>query len=193
MTRRWMGMGGLLGLGVLLTQALTACGGEPGAKDEEHGTLNLPLATHGPSGQRYRLRDATFEIRDPYGWSSGGEGGASSPNVVVVSSEDDPDADTLSVSLEQGYYVVELRPGWRMEKVDGDVATDVEATLLSGDSQWIYVSPHSTNWAQYQFGIGGREIWLNGDLNINIQVYENPDEYYGGGFGGANGGFGGSP
>jgi hypothetical protein len=189
MNRRLM-TSGVLGVGLLLlSQAMVACGADrPADEKAEVGSLSLPLATHGPSGQKYRLRDATFEIRNPYSYGSAGEGGASSQQITV-SSEDDPTADTINVSLEEGYYIITLQPGWQLRKVgNGGGGTDVEATLLSGESQWVYISPHSTSWAEFQFGLGDRELWLNGDLNIEIQVHEDPDDYYGGygGFGGTD-------
>ena len=188
MSRRWMGMVMGLGAGVLLAGMTAGCSSSPeggGSSEESVGTLNLPLATNGPSGTRYRLRDAIFEISNPYGWSYGGEGGASASSHTVTS-EDDPDADSISLSLEQGYYEVWLQPGWRLEKIEDGGATDVEATLLSGNGQWVYVSPRSTSWVEFQFGIGSRELWLNGEVNIGVTVHENPDDYYGGG-GGAGG------
>lgn len=189
MNRRWVTTTGALAAGwLLLTQAVTACGGgAPGSSGDtaELGALSLPLATHGPSGQKYRLRDATFEIRNPYYYGGyAGEGGSGSQSVLV-SSEDDPDADKITVSLEEGYYIVALQPGWRLEKAQGASGSDVEATLLSGESQWVYISPHSTSWAEFHFGVGDRELWLNGDLNLEIQVHEDPDVYYG--YGGAGG------
>lgn len=66
------------------------------------------------------------------------------------------------------------------EKGTASGAQAVEATLLSGVSQWVYVSRQSTSFAEYSFGIGGKEIWLNGKLNIGIDVQETP-----GGDGGA--------
>jgi hypothetical protein len=164
------------------------------SEGETTGTLNLPLSTVGSSGSEYRLRDAVFVISPDY-WScnptgmggtttAGGTGSTTCPPAVTVSSETDPDASAISVTLERGYYVVELLPGWRMEKVEGAMATDVEAQLLSPTSQWLYVSERSTTWLEYQFGLGERELWFNGDLNINIRVFENPSEI-GGGFGGS--------
>lgn len=144
--------------------------------------MRVPLSTQAASGTTYRLRDATFEIRSEYYYDDyvGGQGGGgNSPQVISVSSETDPNASAISVSLERGYYYVRLLPGWRMEKVEGGVATDVEATLLSNTTQWVYVAAHSTSWLEYQFGIGDRALWFNGNLNLNIQVYENPDELYG--------------
>jgi hypothetical protein len=99
---------------------------------------------------------------------------------VIVSSEDQPDAENLTVELDQGEYIARLLPGWSMEKIVDGAAEPVEAQLLSGESQWIWVSPHATSWVSYQFGIGDYEMWFNGNVNINIQVYENPEQYYGG-------------
>jgi len=111
---------------------------------------------------------------------SAGLGG--NPGTVIVSSETDPDATNISVSLEEGYYYVNLTPGWHLEKVTPAGAEPVEATLLSGEYQWVYISRQSSSWAQFSFGIGSREIWLNGQLNIGFDVQETP-----GGAGGAGG------
>jgi hypothetical protein len=181
MKRRSIGMGFLLALGLAATSLAPACSNE-GSAPEEHGTLNLPLSTQGPSGTTYRLRDATFEIRSEYYYwdNAGGQGGGSGPNVITVSSETDPDAGAISVNLERGYYYVRLLPGWRMEKVEDGTATDVEATLLSSATLWTYVAAHSTSWVEYQFGLGDRSLWFNGNLNLQIQVYEHPSDLYGG-------------
>jgi hypothetical protein len=189
-----MGLGVFVGVTFAVTGLLAGCSGGEGSP-EAHGTLSVPLSTQGPSGTTYRLRDATFEIRNQYYYYSnaGGEGGGgSSPQVITVSSESDPDASSISVNIERGYYYVRLRPGWRMEKVEGGVATDVETTLLSNDLQGVWVQEHSTTWVEYQFGIGDRALWFNGDLNVQIQVYEDPSQLYGG-YGGDQGvaGYGG--
>jgi hypothetical protein len=180
MKRRMMGLG-LLGTITLLSAGLaTGCGSDPAAKPEL-GTLSLPLTTHGPSGAEYRLRDAVFQISpEYYYYGSAGEGGAG-PQAITVSSEDDPTASSISVSVERGYQIVRLLPGWHLEKVEPSGSTSVEATLLSNETQWVYVYPHSSSWVEYQFGLGGRSIWFNGQLNIGVQVYEKPSDLYGGG------------
>jgi hypothetical protein len=182
MNRRKMGLGILAGL-VLATTAVAGCSSNDGAA-EEGGTLSVPLVTQGPSGATYRLRDAVFEIRSEYYYyddvpsAEGGAGGTSS-SVITLSSETNPDASSLSVSLERGYYYVSLKPGWRMEKVEGGSATNVEATLLTSATQWAYVAAHSTRWLEYQFGLGDRALWFNGKLNVSIGVYEKPSDLYG--------------
>lgn len=171
---------------------LAGCGnagqgnGEP---ENKVGQLALPLVTQGASGTTYRLRDATFNIYRYGYWGGGGSsvgGGGGSVLVTSVSSETDPNAATISVSLEEGSYYLELVPGWHFEQQTSSGWEDVEATLLSGETQYVYVSRQSTSFAEFQFGLGGREIWLNGQLNIGVVLYEEP-----GGTGGA-GGFAGS-
>lgn len=153
------------------------------------GQLALPLTTQGASGVTYRLRDATFVISNwGYGVGGSGMGGSGGSSAVVVSSETDPDAATISVSLEEGQYFIELQPGWHFEKITSEGAEAVESTLLSGNQQWVWVSRHSTSFAEFQFGLGGREVWLNGELNVGVVLYEDPSEIYGnGGYAGTGG------
>jgi hypothetical protein len=182
-------VGIIVGMSVVAGGAMVGCSGEPAAKGEV-GTLNLPLSTRGPSGTEYRLRDATFQISSSYYYDDYGSGGDGSSGTITVSSEDDPSASSITVSLERGYYDVRLLPGWRMEKIEDGEATNVVSTLLSSATQWVYVYQRSSSWVSYEFGLGDRSLWFNGDLNIGVQVYENPEQYYGGegGYGGANDG-----
>jgi len=192
--------------GLLLTASFSVAGllgcsggaGGPVEQGDALGQMKLPLTTQGSSGAIYRLRDATFVVQSPYsgvgGWGAaggpGGPGGAGGPGSVVVSSETDPDATNISLSLEEGYYTVQLLDGWRMEKTSSSGTETVETTLLSGSTQWVYISRQYTSWAEFRFGIGAREIWLNGQLNIAIDVQETPG---GSGGSGGFGSFGGAP
>lgn len=202
---RRLGTGMLAAAGLMM---LAGCGnsaqGGSDAPTERTGQLALPLVTQGASGVSYRLRDATFTIRSYGGFGSGGSGGSGPGQVITVSSETHPDDPTISVSLEEGQYFVELSPGWHFEKITPEGSIPVEATLLYGGSQWVWVSRRSTSFAEFQFGLGERAIWLNGDLNIGVVLYEDPSELNTGGYttGGyasagvgnvapANGGFGG--
>src|SRR4051812_42225627 len=107
---RW-GWAGLLLAGALSAGALGGCSGAGGESEGEKvfGQMALPLTTQGASGVTYRLRDATFVIQPQYyiydsaaagagNSSAGGAGG--NPGTVIVSSETDPDATNISVSLE---------------------------------------------------------------------------------------------
>ena len=190
--RAWTGLLLTASFSVASLLGCSGGGGGPGEQSDALGQMKLPLTTQGSSGATYRLRDATFVVQSPYsgvgGWgAAGGPGGPGGPGRVVVSSETDPDATNISLSLEEGYYNVQLLDGWRMEKTSSSGTETVETTLLSGSSQSVYVSRQYTSWAEFRFGIGAREIWLNGQLNIAIDVQETP-----GGTGGA-GGAGGAP
>lgn len=189
---------GLLVAGGLSVMGLVGCSGSGGDDGSSRalGEMALPLTTQGASGWSYRLRDATFVVQSQYRGASAGSGGTAGPSAIVVSSETDPNAKNITLSLEEGYYNVSLQPGWRMEKFKDygpngpDRGETVEATLLSGSSQWVWVSRQSTSWAEFSFGIGGREIWLNGKLNIGIDVQEAAGGAAGesgvGGYGGDN-------
>jgi hypothetical protein len=190
-------LGGLTFVSMLLWLTGIGCiGSDPGKAEDGDtiGTLSLPLVADSPNGVKYRLRDAVFDINPNYWYGYGGAGGSEGQVPVVVNSEDDPDATSIQVSLERGYYYINLRSGWRMEKIENGEAQTVEATLLNSGSQWIYINPHSTSSVSFQFGIGNRKIWLNGNLNIQIDVYDNPGQYYGDEDGGAAGygGYGGT-
>ncbi len=220
---------GTLLLGTALIAAFAVgCGnnGANGGQNEDKlGQLALPLVTNGPSGTRYQLRNAIFDIT-PYNyyWYGTSVGGASSvsatggsvgqdtggsvgqetgggvshttggttgvdssqPGVIVVSSEDNPNADSIQVDVAEGEYYIHLRPGWYLQSVIDGVAQTEDAVLLNGDYQYIYVYRHSTSWVSFQFGLGSQELWFNGKLNIEMAVYENPDQYYGGSTGGAS-------
>jgi hypothetical protein len=184
---------GLIWIAALLSVAAPACINEPGDVDETDNTgkLALPLVANSPNGVKYRLRDAVFDINPQYWYDESGNG--EMPAAQVVNSEDNPNADSIRVSLERGYYYINLRSGWRMEKIENGEAETVEATLLNSSNQWMYINSHSTSWVTYQFGIGNRTIWLNGNLNVRIEIFDNPGQYYGdedAGYG--NGGAGGS-
>lgn len=212
MTRMLKGFGVFAAVGGLFAAGISGCT-MPAGDDAELGSLSLPLEAQAPSGVSYRLRNATFQIQSDYYWydgvtvgsSSGSSGVGGSPGsttssstgyfpgtLLTINSEDeDPEASSILVDLEQGSYYVQLLPGWHLEKVEGGTATVVDATLLSSQVIYVYVSPRSTTWAQYQFGIGDRALWLNGKLNLGIEVYEDPEEYYGGYGTGGSGGAGG--
>ncbi|AUX45038.1 hypothetical protein SOCE26_065190 [Sorangium cellulosum] len=202
MNKMIRGFGLLAAAGAFFTAGLSGCSSQGGESTSEVGSISLPLAANAPSGVRYQLRNATFDIRnrDYYYGGVGGSGGGynyggwdGGQEVVTVNSEDhDPNASAILVDLERGRYQVTLRPGWSFQKVEEDgTKTNVEATLLSASTVYIRVSPHSTSWAQYNFGIGDSSLWLNGKVNLDINVYDDPDQYYGyGGYGGEGGGGG---
>lgn len=148
-------------------------------QEGELGSLGLPLSTHGSSGAEYRLRNAELEISGyPYDcyWD-----GTCEYYDEIFDSEDYLDESSIILSLTEGDYTIYLHPGWQLERLNEEGEGEiVDAVLLSDSTQWVWVSRHATSWATFQFGVGDEDIWLNGQLNIDIEVYEDPDEYYGG-------------
>ncbi|HYP75023.1 MAG TPA: hypothetical protein VER12_03675 [Polyangiaceae bacterium] len=194
-------MAGLLLAAGVSAVALVGCAGSGGSDGQvkETGQIALPLSTPGPGESTYRLRHATFVIQNQYqyfnpSYGEAGAGGTTSDGAIIVSSETNLSATNISVSLEEGYYNVTLQPGWTMEQVfpNNDMGHRITATLLSGESQWVWVSRQSTSWAEFNFGIGSRGLWFNGKLNISISVQESPGAGGEGGSGEGGSGEGGS-
>lgn len=164
--------------------AWVAAGCNAGSSDGEEatsqtGTVEFRLEATSSAGNQYRLRDATFDIwgypQDCYNeWREDCE-----PTSETLSSEDYLDEDAIEVDLLEGYYDVNLERGWRLEKVNEDGSAEaVEAVLLNTSYQSAWVSRHSTTWVTYQFGIGDETLWLTGQLELGVEVYEDPDSYY---------------
>src|SRR6478735_8219394 len=140
-TSRRVMTGLLLAAGVSAV-ALVGCSGSGGSDGQvkEMGEIALPLSTPAGGGVTYQLRHATFVIQNQYqynpGYGEAGAGGTANNGAIIVSSETNPDAANISVSLEEGYYNVTLQPGWTMEEVYSDGNRHkILTTLLSGESQ----------------------------------------------------------
>ncbi len=182
------------GAALAMAWVVTGCSGKTEEQSDASGTLGLPLKTYAASGVEYRLRDAEFSVWG-YPESCWSGDGACEYYEATIDGEDYLDQDSILLDLEAGDYEIYLNPGWRLEKTEDGETEEVEAVLLNGDYQWVWVSPRSTSWVSFEFGVGDREIWLNGQVNLTIEVYEDPDDYYWWGSGGAGGygGYGGEP
>jgi len=169
---------------ILATAWLTtgcSTGGSPSGDEQaspEIGNLGLPLSSTSASGVEYRLRNADFDVwgyqYDCWDYDDCEDYDES------FSSEDYLEEPSIMLDLLEGDYEIHLGGEWYLERIVDGEAEAVEAVLLNDPWQWAWVSPHSTSWVTFQFGIGDEELWLNGQLNVQIEVYEDPDEYYGG-------------
>ena len=157
----------LVGILILIQGWVAGCSDTPASKGNPAiGELNLSLAAYTESGIKYRLRSATFPITSLTPLSDAG-----TPTTKTVSSEDNPNADAITVKLLEGWYQVRLQPGWHMERINPNGSTEtVDATLLSSSQLYVRVTRGSSSSVSFQFGIGPEEIWLNGKLTISIQV-----------------------
>jgi outer membrane murein-binding lipoprotein Lpp len=168
--------------------AVTGCSADKGSVEAtpdvaeatpKLGELAMSLRATGSDGTTFRLRNAQFEIYGYYYYDNN-DGGVSAPRSYTANSEDHLDDSSISLSVEQGSYSVSLQNGWYMERLGSDGSAErVEAQLLSSSYQYLYVSPRNTSWVAFNFGIGGRKLWFNGEAQIAIGVYEDPDDYYG--------------
>ena len=128
------------------------------------GQLELALTARGPSGSLYRLRQAEFLVQelDPFGGF-----------LTFLSSENDPLASTLEATLDTGDYLVELFPGWFLEKVIEGVATPVVANLISSPSQSFSILANEESVVSYRFETNGEIVeFSQGRLIIQIEVDE---------------------
>jgi hypothetical protein len=153
------------------------CGGEsaPSSTGAEVGTVALPLSAVAPSGVEYRLRNATFNI---WGWTDTCTE-QSCEYDETISSEDYLDQPTIMLDLLRGSYYIYLNEGWELEKILDGVGEVVEAQLLNSNYQYVWIQPYQTMWVTYQFGVGDEVLWFTGQLQIQMEVYEDPDDYYG--------------
>jgi hypothetical protein len=159
-----------------LSFAVAACGyhGEDtaAADDSEVGTLQLALTGVDAQMQRYRLRDATFDIQ--------GTRYTDFQSVTdKVESESDPDGELLSARLFHGSYTVALQPlAWYIERIaaDGNGAERVEhVALLSSAQQSVGITAGAASRIAFQFGVDGELIdFLGGDLEIGISILNAP-------------------
>lgn|GEM_PF-3038395 len=95
-----------------------------GERSGDFGTLTLALRAE-TGGVEYRLRNATITI--------------AGPEVVELSTEDDPDALVHTVALAPGEYDLFLGDGWRLEREGPAGFEDVEAALVSANPRTVSV------------------------------------------------------
>jgi hypothetical protein len=145
--------------------------------EAETGTMGLPLSAVAPSGVEYRLRNATFDI---WGWPDRCYDEDCEDYEQSISSEDYLDEPSIMLDLLKGYYDIYLNDGWQLEKVVDGEGEVVEAQLLNDAYQYAYVQPYQTRWVTYEFGVGDEKLWFTGQVEINMGVYEDPEDYYGG-------------
>jgi hypothetical protein len=169
---------------MLLVLMFGACATDDGNHDDESqqeqeavGGLSLSLVSTDSQGRVYRLRNATFTVDSDYYYYY--DGGAPPP-AKVLSTEDDPDADRLTVRLVPGSYRVSLGGKWYLERMTASGYEIVkQSVLLSEAVQYAYIGDEWNYDLDFRFGVDGTLIdFRHGDLNIDISV-ELPGENHG--------------
>jgi hypothetical protein len=152
----------------VLAAALAAAGAcsTDGASTDGGGEIRLSLTGRSGTGALYRLRDAQLTI---------------APVGIVLSTEIDPDRETLSAVLDAGFYTIDLAPGWRLERVAGGVAVPVFAVLTSEVPLPFDVLPGQATPVRLHFRADGEDVVTGpGSVDVGIDVDDQPSGADGG-------------
>jgi hypothetical protein len=139
------------------------------AEPQALGGLALALTSVDSQGRAYRLRNATFTIVPDYYWYSD----AGSAQTTVLSTEDDPTADRLTVRLVPNSYLVTLGGAWYIERLTPTGPERVQQVVLldGGETQYAYVNQDWNSEVHYRFGVDGTLLdFRHGDLSIAIDI-----------------------
>lgn len=158
--RKWLDGVGISFLGVSLLAvsllATAACG-----QDDENarfGALGLRLRTE-TGDDVYRLNRAHFDL--------------TGPEVLTLSTEDEPNTDSIRASLGVGDYQINLRSGWRLEREFAMGFSPVAATLTSPNPSDFSIIESQTTSVVFAFETDGRVVSFGeGEVNLTIQVTE---------------------
>ncbi|HEY5959696.1 MAG TPA: hypothetical protein VIV60_24240, partial [Polyangiaceae bacterium] len=102
-------------LALCATISLTACGDSPVEQASPTGRLQLALTGSSTSGVQYRLRNGEFTI--------------SGASASTASTEDDLQAETISVELKAGEYAIGLSPGWYIGRMTATIRLSATPTI----------------------------------------------------------------
>lgn len=158
-----MNQWGLAVVGAALAISVQGCSaGASGASSETEGSasaVSLQLGTTGSNGNRYRLGPAQFQLDNPYPYPY--------HEPVSMTVEAQGDTDILSVPAIPGDWTVTLRPGWKLQRLDGGgTATPVAATLTSPSTLTVGVSQFRVTPVNFAFHLG------ESGLDIGVTVDE---------------------
>ena len=154
--------------GILLTAAAgsSSCGSPDPEHEEALGEVQLRLVTT-DGGKTFRLR-GTFVVRGGYATDS--------PQVTSFSSETDPNAESLSVRLPRGNYVISLQPGWRLEvhAEDGTWRPTIVDVVASSSDAFVQIYPGRVTTTRFHFVVTNAIDERQGTLVVDLQVDQRP-------------------
>jgi hypothetical protein len=142
-------------LSFIAASALGACAA---TSDPTIGSLTINLTGSASTGTVYRLRDATITV--------------DGPDPTVFNTEDDPTRTSLSADVQAADYTATVQPGWRLERIDGDLATTVTATLTSDNPAHFTVAPQQRTIVPLQFRADGQQVDMTQGYDITLVVDE---------------------
>jgi hypothetical protein len=144
---------------VWLSALLGVMGGCLGSPEDSLGTVNVNLVGRAPSGATYRLRNAIITV-------------TGAAPAKVWNTEDEPDQTSLSANVATGDYVALLQDGWRLDRVEGTVATPVWAELTSANPVQFTVSAEQRTVVPLQFRVDAEPVDMAQGYDIVIAVQD---------------------
>src|SRR5262245_58053163 len=130
-------------------------------EDDREGTIGLELVGQSPSGTVYRLRDAVITVQGP-------------SSTTIWHTEDDPNRTSLSANVVIGDYAASVQDGWRLERLDGGIATTVAAQLASDNPVLFAVTPLQRTNVPLQFRVNAEVVDMSQGYDIVVTVQESP-------------------
>ena len=129
--------------------------------ERESGQLKLPLVT--PGEDTYRLRSASFVIRN-----------AAGTQLETLSSESNADAAALSAELFPGDYTVSLTGGWYLERLRAPgPAERLNAALVTPDPAPVTIRDGAVSELVYTFTTTDGVVTLgSGSVAVQVDVVQ---------------------
>lgn len=136
------------------------CGNSHEQSQAGTGSLRVPLSSTSYVGKQYVLCQGTFDILN-FGTGQ---------TWAIDASEHTAEA-YVTQTLPSGDYQVSLT-NWQLCEATADGLEPVDAQLWSGDTQWVYINPLQASYAYFSFMVAGETLAFDGQLMIQISVWE---------------------
>ncbi len=147
----------MIGIIWMITMAAWLTVGCESEQPSEVGSIQVPLTGEGDSGALYRLRHGAFRVR-----------GAENATLLT---ENHLGESAIARELSEGAYIVNLLPGWRLEKEVGGIFEPIDAVLVSDNPQGFSIEDQLITTVVFRFKAGEDVVDLgNGILEIVISV-----------------------
>jgi hypothetical protein len=146
---------------VLLVALLGSAVGCASIEEDTVGTVGLELVGQAPSGTVYRLRDAIITVHGP-------------SSNTIWNTENAPDQTSLSANVVVGDYSASVQAGWRLERIDGSVATTVAAQLASDNPVQFTVTALQRTSVPLQFRVNAEVVDMSQGYDIVVTIQESP-------------------
>ncbi len=136
---------------------LVACSSDSQDERANVGTVSVALTGTSTSGATYRLRNGAFTV--------------TGPTSTTFSTETDPNAASIAVTLQSGAYQLSLADGWYLEKLQNGIFSLVTATLTSANPSSFSIADETTTGVVLQFSSDGEVVQMgDGTLDVSINV-----------------------